>query len=251
MDLYGLTDERMDRLRRFVPGSHGRPRVDDQRVLSGIMFVNRNGLRWREAPFEYGPPKTLHNRWKHWSGMGVFAPDHGRAGGRGERSQDDHDRCGLPEGAPHGLQPAVEEGGHGRLIGRTRGGLDAKLHASADAEGRPIRFFLSAGPVSDGTGATALLGSRPHTDGRLADRGSEADWFKEAPRYRGIPACIPGRRSRGTPNKQDKHHPKRRPRIQTTLARPNDRRRIAMRYDRCANVLPSAIALAATVMFWP
>ena len=49
------------------------PRVDDRRVLSGIIFVNRNGLRWRDAPREYGPHKTLYNRWKRWSDMGVFA----------------------------------------------------------------------------------------------------------------------------------------------------------------------------------
>ena len=49
-----------------------RPRVDDRRVLSGIIFVNRNGLRWRDAPREYGPHKTLYNRWKRWGEMGVF-----------------------------------------------------------------------------------------------------------------------------------------------------------------------------------
>lgn len=72
-DLFWLTDERMARLEPFFPKSHGRPRVDDRRVLSGIVFVNRNGLRWRDAPAEYGPPKTLSNRWRRWSGMGVFA----------------------------------------------------------------------------------------------------------------------------------------------------------------------------------
>jgi transposase len=72
-DLYWLTDEQMARLEPFFPKSHGRPRVDDRRVLSGIIFVNRNGLRWRDAPAEYGPPKTLYNRWRRWSGMGVFA----------------------------------------------------------------------------------------------------------------------------------------------------------------------------------
>lgn len=40
--------------------------------LSGIIFVNRNGLRWRDAPKEYGPHKTLYNRWKRWGEMGVF-----------------------------------------------------------------------------------------------------------------------------------------------------------------------------------
>ncbi len=56
-NLYWLTDEQMERLRPFFPKSHGRPRVDDRRVLSGIIFINRNGLRWRDAPAEYGPPK--------------------------------------------------------------------------------------------------------------------------------------------------------------------------------------------------
>ena len=38
-----------------------------------MIFVNRNGLRWRDAPREYGPAKTLYNRWKRWGDMGVFA----------------------------------------------------------------------------------------------------------------------------------------------------------------------------------
>jgi len=71
-DLYWLTDEQMERLRPFFPKSHGRPRVDDRRVLSGIIFVNRNGLRWRDAPKDYGPAKTLYNRWKRWGEAGVF-----------------------------------------------------------------------------------------------------------------------------------------------------------------------------------
>jgi transposase len=60
-------------LKPFFPKSHGKPRVDDRRVLSGIIFINRNGLRWCDAPKEYGPHKTLYNRWKRWSDMGVFA----------------------------------------------------------------------------------------------------------------------------------------------------------------------------------
>lgn len=72
-DLFWLTEVQMARLAPFFPKSHGKPRVDDRRVLSGIIFINRNGLRWRDAPLEYGPPKTLYNRWKRWSDKGVFA----------------------------------------------------------------------------------------------------------------------------------------------------------------------------------
>ena len=71
-DLFWLTDEQMARLQPYFPKSHGRKRVDDRRVLSGIIFVNRNGLRWRDAPRKYGPAKTLYNRWKRWSDKGIF-----------------------------------------------------------------------------------------------------------------------------------------------------------------------------------
>ena len=49
------------------------PRVDDRRVLSGIIFIDRNGLRWCDAPKGFGPHKTLYIRWKLWSDVGVFA----------------------------------------------------------------------------------------------------------------------------------------------------------------------------------
>jgi transposase len=57
-NLYWLSEAQMKRLRPYFPKSHGVPRVDDRRVLSGIIFINRNGLRWRDAPREYGPHKT-------------------------------------------------------------------------------------------------------------------------------------------------------------------------------------------------
>ena len=72
-NLFWLTDEQMERLKPFFPKSLGKPRVDDRRVLSGIIFINRNGLPWCDAPREYGSPKTLCNRWKRWCDIGVFA----------------------------------------------------------------------------------------------------------------------------------------------------------------------------------
>lgn len=72
-NLFWLNDEQMARLRPCSPKNHGKPRVDDRRVVSGIIFINRNGLRWSDAPHEYGPDKTQYSRWKRWSDMGVFA----------------------------------------------------------------------------------------------------------------------------------------------------------------------------------
>lgn len=90
-DLYWLTDEQMARLQPYFPKSHGKPRVDDRRVLSGIIFVNRNGLRLRDAPREYGPHKTLYNRWKRWGGDGRVWPHDGGAGRRKRGTKDCYD----------------------------------------------------------------------------------------------------------------------------------------------------------------
>ncbi|MFV0291729.1 MAG: transposase, partial [Paracoccus sp. (in: a-proteobacteria)] len=72
-NLYWLTDAPTAPQKPFCPKSHGSPRVDARRVLSGIICITRTGLRWCDAPQEYGPAKTLYNRWKRWSENGVFA----------------------------------------------------------------------------------------------------------------------------------------------------------------------------------
>ena len=71
-DLFWLTKSQMRRIEPYFPLSHGVPRVDDRRIISGIIFVIRNGLRWRDAPAAYGPHKTIYNRFIRWSRLGVF-----------------------------------------------------------------------------------------------------------------------------------------------------------------------------------
>ncbi len=137
-----------------------------------------------------------------------------------------------------------------RLIGRTKGGMNTKLHAVTDANGRPISFFITAGQVSDYTGAAALLDELPEAQWLLADRGYDADWFRDALQEKGITPCIPGRKSRNKTIKYDKRRYKRRNRIEIMFGRIKDWRRVATRYDRCPMVFLSAIALAATVIFW-
>jgi transposase len=71
-ELLMLSMAQMRRIEPYFPLAHGVPRVDDRRILSGIVFVIRNGLRWRDAPAAYGPHKTIYNRFIRWSRMGVF-----------------------------------------------------------------------------------------------------------------------------------------------------------------------------------
>ena len=71
-DLFWLTPAQLNRIKAHFPLSLGIPRVDDRRVISGIMHVIKRGLQWRDAPSDYGPHKTLYNRFVRWSRMGVF-----------------------------------------------------------------------------------------------------------------------------------------------------------------------------------
>ena len=70
--LFYLSRAQLDRIKPYFPLSHGIPRVDDLRILSGIIYVIKHGLQWKDAPREHGPHKTLYNRFIRWSGLGVF-----------------------------------------------------------------------------------------------------------------------------------------------------------------------------------
>ena len=87
-----LTEAQFARLQPLLPNKpRGVPRVDDRRVISGILHVLRNGLMWRDAPACYGPYKTLYNRFVRWSEAGrVRPPVHG-AGRRTRRERPSHD----------------------------------------------------------------------------------------------------------------------------------------------------------------
>lgn len=71
-DLYYLNEAQLNLIKPYFPRSHGVARVDDLRVISGIIHVIKRGLQWRDAPKEYGPHKTLYNRFVRWSRMGIF-----------------------------------------------------------------------------------------------------------------------------------------------------------------------------------
>ncbi len=70
---FWLSDEQFARLEPLLPtDTRGKPRVDDCRVISGIVHVLKSGGRWADAPPLYGPRKTLYNRFVRWAAKGVW-----------------------------------------------------------------------------------------------------------------------------------------------------------------------------------
>ena len=116
----GPPETQLARLRLCFAERLGRRRVDDRPTLSEFVFINGNGLRWRDAPMEAGPAETSAivingeaitvsspGSWSAWP------PWHG--------SEDDHNRCSVSEGASHNLYHVCENRGHGRQAGETIG----------------------------------------------------------------------------------------------------------------------------------
>jgi len=72
-DYFWLNDDQFSRLEPLLPtDTRGKPRVDDCRVISGIVHVLKSGGRWTDAPEVYGPHKTLYNRFVRWAAKGVW-----------------------------------------------------------------------------------------------------------------------------------------------------------------------------------
>ena len=113
------------------------------------------------------------------------------------------------------------------------GRMNTKLHAITDPSERPIRFFITAGQVSDYTGAAALMDGLPQAERLLADRGYYADWFRKTLVDTGTKPCIPGRKLRKNTVKYDKLRYKRRNRMERMFGRLKDWRRVSTRCDRC------------------
>ncbi|MCW2286069.1 transposase [Rhodoblastus acidophilus] len=84
-DQFWLTDEQFSKIQPHLPtDTRGKERVDDLRVISGIVHVLKSGGRWVDAPPDYGPRKTLYNRFVRWAAKGVWTTlfeELARAGG--------------------------------------------------------------------------------------------------------------------------------------------------------------------------
>ena len=109
---------------------------------------------------------------------------------------------------------------------------------------------LTAGQVSDHIGAKIIYPALPKAKTLIGDKGYDSDEFRNALKARKIKTCIPPQRNRKIQHKYSKTLYKQRHKVENMFAKIKDWRRIATRYDRCADIFFAAITIAATVIFW-
>ena len=116
--------------------------------------------------------------------------------------------------------------------------------------GRPVIMLLSEGQMSDYKGARLIVDALPPAKHLLADRGYDADWFRDALKDKGIEPCIPPKKNRKIQIEYDKTLYRQRHKVENMFGKLKDWRRIATRHNRCAHTFFSAICIAAIVIFY-
>jgi transposase len=111
-------------------------------------------------------------------------------------------------------------------------------------------MLLSEGQMSDYKGAVLMFDAFPSAQAMIADKGYDGDWFRQALTARGTTPCIPSKSNRKVPIPHDAVLYRQRHLVENMFGKLKDWRRVHTRYDRCAHTFFSAIALAATVIFW-
>lgn len=137
-----------------------------------------------------------------------------------------------------------------QAIGCSRGGPSTKIHALTDGYGRAVAFTLGPGNEADILAAPALLDKCPAPRRPLADRGYDANSLRRRLAWARTEAVIPATRSRKVPIPYDAEAYKARDLIERAFCRLKDWRRIATRYDKLASNFASAVAIAATIIWW-
>ena len=239
--LFWLNDEAWAAIEPHLPKNQpGARRVDDRRVISGILHVLKSGCRWRDCPAVYGPRTTIYNRFNRWSRRRIW-----------QRILQALVEAGWIEATASidATYVKAHRSAHGSKGGRRRG-QTTKIHVLTDVLGRPAVIRLTPGNVSDIRVADALLEAAGPVRRLIADRGYDANSLRRTLRSVGTIPVIPGRRSRKRPIRHDERRYRDRWRIEAAFCRLKDFRRVATRYDKLAINFLSTVVLAAIIAFW-
>ena len=249
MALFWLSDEAWAAIEPHLPKNQpGARRVDDRRVISGILHVLKAGCRWCDCPTDYGSTTTVYNRFNRWSRRGFWLKllDALVDAGAATKSTAIDSTYVKAQRAAFGAKRERSA----EAIGRSRGGWTTKVHALTDVVGRPYALMLTAGNVSDVKAAPALLERAGRMRYLLADKGYNADRLRRSIRDVSALPVIPGRRNRKHTICYDKQRYRTRHLIENAFCRLKDFRRVATRYDKLAANFLSGVALATAVAFW-
>ncbi|WP_240636209.1 IS5 family transposase [Caldimonas tepidiphila] len=234
----------------MLPGRAGHVGVtarDNRLFVEAVLYRYRAGIPWRDLPERFGDFRVVHTRHSRWSRSGVW-----------QRifeclAKDADNEWAMIDSTivrAHQHSAGAKKGGSQKqAIGRSRGGLSTKIHATVDALGNPTGFHLTPGQAHDLEGADALL-PLMQADTLIADKAYDAqERVLDVLAKAGKSAVIPPLRTRSEQRSWDRQLYKARHLIEHFFARLKQYRAIATRYDKTSRNFLGAIHLAAAVVW--
>ena len=141
-NLFWLSDEQWERMEPQLPTDvRGVERVDDRRVISGIVHVLKSGCRWCDCPPEFGPSTTVYNRFVRWARRGVWENLFRELAGNGRST--DTQMIDSTHVKAH-RSAAGGKGEQKQAVGRSRGGRNRKDSRTSVSTASPLRTRRSA-----------------------------------------------------------------------------------------------------------
>lgn len=214
-------------------------------MLSGIIYVLRTGVPWRDLPECFGKWTTVYSRFRRWCASGLFARMLTSLA-RGAQGRLRHLDCSHIKLHQDGANPPG--GQAAQAMGRTKGGLNTKLAAVVDARGRALAVCLANGPRHDQYAVLPVL--RAARGRRLVgDKGFDSTVFRARLRAQRSRACIPPRRGTRHAATWHRGYYRQRHHVENFFGRIKRYRRISTRYDKLAETFLGFVQLA-TVLDW-
>ena len=206
-----------------------------------------------DCPKEYGPHKTIYNRFARWSARGIWQKIFEAVAAPSEPPKQaalDSSHVKVHRCASGGPFDKLRRGPNFRRLGSTSGGRNSKIHAIVDAFLRQWVLILTPGNTADCVMAQECVSLIPGIKELLADKGYDTDAFRAFLKDHKIKPVIPGKSNRKKRIRHDKKAYRNRNVIERCFGRLKDFRRIATRYDKLAQNFFSALCFVATLAYW-
>ncbi len=212
-------------------------------MVEAMIYILRVGCPWRDLPSLYGPWSSVYTRWRRWCQAGVWKKILEALAA---------DPCGQLRhvDATHTkVHQDASTGGHQetQAIGKTKGGLNTKITALVDGQGRALQLTLAAGQRADVQAVEAI--QLPAGKQIVADKGYDSDAFRETIVAGGSQPCIPPRKNRVHPVAWHRGHYRKRHRVENFFQRIKRLRRVGTRYEKLALHFLGFVQLAA-ILDW-
>nr|WP_246067921.1 IS5 family transposase [Legionella geestiana] len=249
MRRYSLTDDQWEKIKDLLPGRKetvGVTAKDNRLFIEAVLYRYRAGIPWRDLPERFGDFRVIHTRHSRWSVKGVWERVFKALA---EDADNEYAMLDSTIVRAHQHSAGAKKKKGDEAIGRSKGGLSTKIHATCDALGNPTGFHLSGGQAHDLEGADILL-ENIQAKALLADKAYDADERVLAKlEAQNCQPVIPPKSNRKEQRKYDELLYQARHLIENFFAKLKQYRAIATRYDKKARNFLGAVYLASAVIW--